>query len=372
MLIDVARRHAETAATSRSSTGSATASTPRRRRSRCAPPTPFNNPPVVFDAFGDGRVGDGHGRPSTCWRSTALRPRRAGRGPAGREGVDAPGRRRRRSTAARSRWRAATSRGSTRSGSRTPTVAPRPRSLYVPPIDSGCAVREARRADPGRPRRPVSEDLADYVVNPSGGPVQFTLKDRIWSSPETDVRARDHRRRHLRRRRRRAATPAPAAVIFEVTTGTSVDDPDGIRAVLSVPVQVGEDTPDPALPRRPDRDRRRTSRSTLDIASLCHVWTPTPGDRRGHLVRRRLARARSTGWPIIEPSGPSITVGADAGATPGIEATCWSASGDSEPSELQVRRDRGPAAVARPDPDRRPARPGSRAPSTWPATSGRA
>ena len=40
-------------------------------------------------------------------------------------------------------------------------------SLYVPPIDAGRAVREAGRADRGRPGRLGERELADLVVNPA-------------------------------------------------------------------------------------------------------------------------------------------------------------------------------------------------------------
>ncbi len=55
-----------------------------------------------------------------------------------------------------------------------------------------------------------------------------------------------------------------------------------------------------------------------------------------------------------------ITVGADGSATPGIEATLEVSTDDSEPDELDLVVVESPAAVARPDPGRRPQRRRSR------------
>ena len=67
----------------------------------------------------------------------------------------------------------------------------------------------------------------------------------------------------------------PGAVTFEVTTGSSVDDAKGKRAVLAVPVQVGETAPILRCPDEPVEIAQGES-VDLDIAALCHVWTADP------------------------------------------------------------------------------------------------
>eukprot|EP01032_Pedospumella_encystans_P033449 gene33449-37798_t len=107
----------------------------------------------------------------------------------------------------------------------------------------------------------------------------------------------------------------PGAVVLEVTTGTSVDDPEGIRAVLSVPVQVGSESPILRCPDEPVRIAQGQSLD-LDIASLCHVWTPDPDDVGG-LDFDADWETSSDGLAIITPSGPAIEVAAAATADPG-------------------------------------------------------
>ena len=62
-------------------------------------------------------------------------------------------------------------------------------SIYVPAADSGLPFVEPDaliRLKPGQERE---VDVADYVTNPSGGPVSLTFKNRIWTSPRTEVEA---------------------------------------------------------------------------------------------------------------------------------------------------------------------------------------
>lgn len=290
--------------------------------------SPFNNPPVVFDAFGETDDGDTvtvdvletaydpDGRPEDLEVAKVFTPRDVA------TSIDG--------------------------GSITVARGDQPRvypfrvvdgdggaataSLYVPPVDTGAPYLKPGALIVVDPGETVSEKLADHVVNPAGGPVRFTLKERIWSSPATeidpeitgdgtfDVSARE-------------GYAGPGAVVFEVTTGTSVDDPDGIRAVLSVPVQVGPDTPILRCPDEPIEIAQDQS-IDLEIASLCHVWTPSPDDLADISFDADWASSVD-GLSIIEPSGPTITVGADAAASPGIEATMLVSSGDSDPSELR-------------------------------------
>ena len=290
--------------------------------------SPYNNPPVVFDAFGDADDGDTvtvdvlETAYDPDGRTQDLRVAKVSTPPGVASSID----------------------GGTVTVARgdQPRVYPyrvvdgdggaSTASLYVPPLDAGAPYLKPGALIQVDSGGTVSEDLADYVVNPGGGPVSFTLKDRIWSSPQPAVRAEitDDGTFDV------SATDdyaGPAAVVFEVTTGSSVDDPNGVRAVLSVPVQVGEDTPILRCPDEPIEIAQDQS-IELDIAALCHVWTPTPDD----LARISFDadwQSSVDGLSIIEPSGPTITVGADADATPGIDATMLVSSGDSDQSELR-------------------------------------
>lgn len=290
--------------------------------------SPFNNPPVVFDAFGEAADGDTvtvdvlETAYDPDGRAGDLRVAKVSTPPGVASSIDG--------------------------GSVTVARGDQPRvypfrvvdgdggaataSIYVPPIDAGAPYLAADALVEVDSGDTVGEQLADHVVNPSGGPVRFTLKDRIWSSPEAQVTAEITGDGTFDVSAAEGYA-GPAAVVFEVTTGTSVDDPDGVRAVLSVPVQVGADTPILRCPDQPI-EIAQDQAIELEVASLCHVWTPTPDDL-ADISFDADWQASVDGLSIIEPSGPTITVGADAGATPGIEATMLVSSGASDPSELR-------------------------------------
>lgn len=69
----------------------------------------------------------------------------------------------------------------------------------------------------------------------------------------------------------------PAAVNFEVTDGASLKDPNGRVGFISLPVQVGPDTP--VLQRCPTTPIDVVAGGqpvVVDLASVCHVWAPDP------------------------------------------------------------------------------------------------
>ena len=206
-------------------------------------------------------------------------------------------------------------------------------SLYVPPLAGGApyvvpgAVIRVEPGDTGR------FDLADYVVDPAGGPVAFTLRDRISGSPTTGVQPRitGEQAFEVTGAERYAG---PGAIVFEVTTGDTVDDPDGIEATLSVPVQVGADDPILSCPTEPIRIAQDRSLD-LDVASLCHVWTPDP-ETAASLSFDADWRTSVDGLVIVQPSGQSIEVNAAGTAEPGSRATLEVSTGGGEPGLIEI------------------------------------
>jgi large repetitive protein len=303
---------------------------------------PYNNPPVVFDAFGSPDAGDGadggadggvDDRVTVDVLATAYDPD----GPSGElkitdvfapEGVQA------------------TSDGATISVQRGPDPVVVPfrvedadggaatASLFVPAAGSGPPYVKADgliRLEPGSTK---TLKLSDYVINPSGAPLMLTYRNRIWPSPQASLNAAVTGEQTLEVSADDRYV-GPGAVAFEVTTGTSVDDPNGVRSVLSVPVQVGD--PVPILRCPSDIVEVSQAESVdLDIAAVCHVWTADPADAD----KLRFDADWTTSVPglsIIEPSGPVIEVAAAGDAKPGAEARLKMTSGDSEPGELRIR-----------------------------------
>lgn len=296
---------------------------------------PYNNPPVVFDAFGPHEEGeratvdvletayDPDGEPEDLRIAEVFAPR----------GVEATV----------DGGRISVLRGE------QPLVVPfrvedadggaATASLYVPATGAGLpyVVPEGLISlEPGETRR---LKLADHVEDPAGGTVSFTLKDRIWPSPSGAVSARitgegtfevtaadDYR--------------GPGAVTFEVTTGEAVDDPDGVRAVLAVPVQVGDPTP---ILRCPSDavDVPQGESVQLDIGALCHVWTADPADAAGLEFEAGWKRS-SDGISIDADGGSVVEVSARGDVRPGTEATLEVSADGSEPGLVNLRAVRSP------------------------------
>lgn len=292
--------------------------------------TPFNNPPVVFDAFGEPESGD---TVTVDVLETAYDPDGEPEGLTVTDVFTPDG------VASSIDGRSVT----VQRGDQPRVIPFRVRdadggaataSIFVPPADAGAPYVRPDSVIEVDSGATDSFDLSDYVVNPAGGPVQFTLQDRVWTSPPTDLTASVTADSgfDLTAAEQYAG---PGAVIFEVTTGTSVDDPEGVRAVLSVPVQVGAETPILRCPDEPIEISQDTS-VDLEIASLCHVWTPDPDDLSSISFDTDWETSVE-GLSIIEPSGTTIRVAADAAADPGSRATMLVTSGDSDPGRITLQ-----------------------------------
>jgi len=219
-------------------------------------------------------------------------------------------------------------------------------SLYVPAAGSGPPQVKPDSVVDLDPGESITERLADHVVDPAGGEVAFTLRDRIWASPaesvtasitgdgKFEVAAADGYR-------------GPGAVVFEVSTGATVDDEEGQRAVVSVPVQVGRTRP---VLRCPDEEIEvaQGERLQIDVAALCHVWTADPDEALALSFTADWERS-SDGLAIIEPQGSIIEVAADGGAPPDTRGVL-ALEADGGRGELGIR------VVAAPPPSMAPIR----------------
>ena len=291
---------------------------------------PYNNPPVAFDAFGDADDGDSV---EVDVLETAYDPD----GPSGALVV---------AEVLPPSGVMATVDGSTITVVRgeQPVVVPfrvedadggaTTASLYVPPADNGLPYVEADGLIEVDPGEAVEADVGDYVVNPSGGPLSFTLKNRIWPSPLGSVGATITGDDTFRVEAAQNYE-GPGAVTFEVTTGSGVDDPDGRTAILAVPVQVGEGRP---FLRCPTEPLLIPQGSTLDIdvASVCHAWTADPADA-DDLVFTADWESSLDGLSIVEPEGAVIEVAASGSADVGVTAELQLTTEGSVPALLPIR-----------------------------------
>jgi len=236
----------------------------------------FNNPPIVYDAFGTGVDAD---TVTVDVLETAYDPDGAAEDLEIPRVFVAPGS----PDAEVEDGRITVARGD------QPTVVPfrvedadggaATASLYVPARGSNLPyVREDAliELDPGES---VRARLADYVVNPAGGPVQVTLPDRVSSSPGEGLSVAGAGKNAVTVRAGRDYA-GPGAVVVEVTTGTSVNDPAGLVSMVTIPVQVGATRP---ILRCPNEAIEVAQGDAVEVAvsSYCHVWTIDPDAAAG-------------------------------------------------------------------------------------------
>lgn len=196
--------------------------------------------------------------------------------------------------------------------------------LYVPPKgDATPYVRAGGliRLDPGAT---AGEKLADYVVNPAGGPVSFTLKDRIWAAPADDLSASITGDGSFSVHAA-SGYQGPGSVSFEVTTGP-------VTTILTVPVQVGSTKPVLRCPSDPIPVAQGQT-ILLDVGAICHVWTATAGQSLSYAADWKTS---ASGLAIVDAQGPRVSVAADAGAAPGTSATLQLTADGSDPGYLPI------------------------------------
>ncbi|HET8641858.1 MAG TPA: fibronectin type III domain-containing protein, partial [Pseudonocardiaceae bacterium] len=161
----------------------------------------------------------------------------------------------------------------------------------------------------------VTVALADHVVDPAGKPLSLTTTDRIWASPSAGLAARDASGTELEVTGRGGYT-GPAAITFEVTNGMSITDPAGVTTVLTIPVQVGPDTPVLRCPGSSIGVIAGGEPVEIDVTSVCHVWVADPANLDG--LRYTAAwRDAAAGVDVAGSGSRAVTITASGSATPG-------------------------------------------------------
>jgi hypothetical protein len=187
--------------------------------------------------------------------------------------------------------------------------------------------------------------LEDYVVNPSGGRLRLTSRQGVSASPaQLGAVAADTGSFQVRAG---AGYRGPGAVLVEVTTARNEsgnedasDASDGYTALLSIPVQVGDDTPvldcpDTVIPISAGEEQR------IDVQSLCKVWTLDPRDAAG-LDYAAAFESQLDGLSVTPLGGSVFSVRAAEDATGGGEAVLGLRAGDSNTDQIAFRLARAP------------------------------
>ncbi len=218
-------------------------------------------------------------------------------------------------------------------------------SLYVPPTGTGIPYVEPDALIEIERGGSFSGSLGDYIANPSGGSMRLTGKRAVSASPAELQPAPDGERGFT------IDTDAdyrgPGALLLEVTTATDPsgnEDPqdptDGYTALLSIPVQVGDDTPELTCPATtiPISSGQVYD---LDIGSLCTVWTLDPADADDLTYAGSFTQAVE-GVSVTGTDTSVLRVAAADDATEGGTAVLSVTAGDSNAQEIRFRLDDAP------------------------------
>ena len=161
----------------------------------------------------------------------------------------------------------------------------------------------------------TSLTLDDVAVDPAGGELTLTTSDRLAASPAGAVRVEADGPSGL------TVTGlndyvGPAAVSFEVTTGAGPDDPEGRRGFLTVPVQVGPETPVLRCPETAVDVVVGGQSRPLSVPQLCHVWTADPATV-SELTFTGTFEEAAPGLSVTNRDPGTLVVSAGSAAVPG-------------------------------------------------------
>ncbi len=220
-------------------------------------------------------------------------------------------------------------------------------SVYIPPTGNGLpyVLPDALiQIDSGAS---MTGRISDYIAAPDGTDVRLASGRRSYAtSPSALVAGPDGDNRFS------LSAPAsfrgPGALLVEVTTATdstgnedatTVDD--GVTALLSIPVYVGDDNPDLECPSTvvPISAGQRFD---LDIATFCKVFTLDPRDEAGLEYTAEWEQSVD-GLDLGGVEGSVVPVTAADTATQGGEATLTVRAGESNTQQVRFRLAQAPA-----------------------------
>ncbi|MCL2470265.1 MAG: Ig-like domain-containing protein [Propionibacteriaceae bacterium] len=118
-------------------------------------------------------------------------------------------------------------------------------------------------------------NLSDYVQSMRDQPVRITTDDTLQASPSANLAVAMTSVNTFSLTSSNGYV-GPASVSMEVTDGSSLTDPNGRTSVVSIPVQVGPETPVMYCPDTDQLVQVGQNGSPIDLTSLCHVWAPDP------------------------------------------------------------------------------------------------
>lgn len=219
-------------------------------------------------------------------------------------------------------------------------------SVYVPPTGNGLpfVVDGALvELDEGGD---VTGTLGDYVSAPGDAEVRLASGRGSWSASPSPLSVDPQGDSGFRL----SAAPGfrgPGALLVEVTSASdtsgnedSTTTSDGATVLLSIPVQVGDERPELTCPSSPI-PISAGQQLDLDIADFCTVFTLDPRDAAGLDYSAEWDQSLD-GLDLGAPDGSVVTVTADDAATEGGEAVLTVRAGNSNTQQVRFQLDQAP------------------------------
>ena len=219
-------------------------------------------------------------------------------------------------------------------------------SVYIPPTGDGLPYvlpGSLIELDSGES---TTGKVTDYIAAPDGGKVRLASGRRSYSASPTSLTVGPDGDNQFT-----LSAPAgfrgPGSVLVEVTTATDASGnedatttEDGVTAILSIPVVVGDDVPSLECPSSviPMSSGQRYD---LDIATYCKVFTVDPRDAADLDFTAEWSQAVD-GVDVGSPVGSVVPVTASDDATEGGEAVLTVRAGESNPQEVRFRLAQAP------------------------------
>lgn len=191
-----------------------------------------------------------------------------------------------------------------------------------------------------------SVNINDYVVDPAGKPLRLTTKDRIWASPENGLSVASNGTAELDLTGLHDYV-GPAALTFEVSDGKSLSD--GLRAMVMVPVQIGDPAPVIRCPTSAVDVVQGGRPLALDVVDFCHVWTPADLGASGTSFTVSWQK-RLSGVDLGQSGSANrmLQITAHGSAKPNVTGTLTISAPGAKPATLNVRVIAAPAPLLAP------------------------
>jgi large repetitive protein len=165
----------------------------------------------------------------------------------------------------------------------------------------------------------VTVPLSSMIEDTSGRQLKITTTDQLTASPAGSLAVSANQDTAFEVHALGGYT-GPGAVTVQVYDGTTLQDPHGQTATITIPAQVGPDVPILRCPATPLKVVEGGAPVSYDIGQLCHVWVDTTVAVAPPRYATAWAKAVG-GVSASVPGGTALQLTAGSGAVPGATGT---------------------------------------------------